>query len=135
MQYPAPGSPELAKEIVSKLSNFGVKEDPSKWGLDHGTWCVLVKMYPKADIPVVQLSLNRQYTTQQHYDLGKNLNWLRRNGVLVIGSGNIVHNLGALDWDNPNAKFAWADKVHNDVHTYIKNRQHDKLINYKANGP
>jgi 4,5-DOPA dioxygenase extradiol len=98
VQYPAPGSPELAKEIkrIIKKTEVGLDE---KWGLDHGAWTVIKHLYPKADVPVIQLSLDYYKAPQYHYDLAKELSSLRKRGVLIIGSGNMVHNLGLVNWE------------------------------------
>lgn len=95
VQYPAPGAPELARDVALRLSAFGAQTDES-WGLDHGTWSVLVHMYPEADVPVIQLSLDAQRPPQQHYDIARALAPLRDENVLILGSGNIVHNLRAF---------------------------------------
>ncbi|GAM99533.1 hypothetical protein U91I_03187 [alpha proteobacterium U9-1i] len=94
-QYPAPGDPELAAEIAGKLSAFGARTDES-WGLDHGTWSVLKHMYPNADIPVLQVSLDARRGPEEHYAIGRALAELRDDNVLILGSGNIVHNLPAF---------------------------------------
>jgi 4,5-DOPA dioxygenase extradiol len=103
--YPAPGSPELAHMTQKVLHESGVKLD-SEWGLDHGTWAVLCQMYPKADVPVVQLSLDERKPPADHYQLGQELKGLRKKGVLVIGSGNIVHNLSEMAWED--TAYDWA---------------------------
>lgn len=95
VNYPAPGDPVLALRIAEALSEFGVQPDP-EWGLDHGSWAILRHLYPLADVPVLQLSLDRDKTPAQHYRLGQALRWLRRDGVLILGSGNVVHNLRAI---------------------------------------
>jgi 4,5-DOPA dioxygenase extradiol len=100
-QYPAPGSPELAKEIIQMISATAVHED-HEWGLDHGTWTVLKHLYPAANIPVVQFSIDVQLSLAAHFQLAKELNALRSKGVLIIGSGNIVHNLRAVDFSRIN---------------------------------
>ncbi len=89
VQYPALGAPEIAKELIQTIKKFTVEED-HEWGLDHGTWSVLVKMFPNADVPVFQMSLNYLQKPQDHYDLGKELYFLRHKGVLIVGSGNII---------------------------------------------
>lgn len=99
VQYPAPGSPETADKIVDLVKLHEV-EATNGWGLDHGTWSVLKHMYPKANIPVLQLSLNQNMTFDQHLDLAKELRALRDQGVLIVGSGNITHNLRRVDWQN-----------------------------------
>ncbi len=95
VQYPAPGAPELAHDVARRLSAFGAEADES-WGLDHGTWSVLVHMYPQADVPVFQVSLDARRPPQHHYDIARALAPLRDEGVLILGSGNIVHNLSAF---------------------------------------
>jgi 4,5-DOPA dioxygenase extradiol len=104
-QYPAPGSPSLAEFVRQTASEYGILPD-LQWGLDHGTWSVLMQMFPAADIPVVQLSLDSSQPPEYHYRLGRALRALRRRGVLVLGSGNIVHNLRMIAWDDKS--FDWA---------------------------
>jgi len=101
VQYPAPGDPGLANETAKLLTQTKTGLD-QVWGLDHGCWSVMKHLYPAADIPVVQLSLDYQKTPQQHYDLAKELAPLREKGILVLGSGNMVHNLGMVAWDKVN---------------------------------
>ncbi|WP_336980665.1 4,5-DOPA dioxygenase extradiol [Altererythrobacter fulvus] len=110
MQYPAPGDPELAMRVRELLDPVPVALD-ANWGLDHGTWSVLVHAYPEADIPVVQLGMNITLTPAQHWEIGKALRPLRDEGVLIMGTGNIVHNLPAMDWDNRDAPpYPWAER-------------------------
>jgi 4,5-DOPA dioxygenase extradiol len=99
VQYPAPGSPELAHEISSRINEPKIGEDAGEWGFDHGTWSILRHIYPKADIPVVQLSLDMTKPASFHYELGKKLAFLREKNVLIMASGNIVHNLRFIEWD------------------------------------
>lgn len=132
-QYPAPGNPELAAEIAQLLHDYQAKTDLS-WGLDHGTWSILKPMFPKADIPVIQLSLDYRKSPRQHYELAKILGSLRKKGVLLVGSGNIVHNLGMLDWKNPNKAFDWATEFNTYVKDAIIKGDHQKLWEYQQLG-
>ncbi|MGQ7828856.1 4,5-DOPA-extradiol-dioxygenase [Altererythrobacter sp. Z27] len=108
VNYPAPGLPELAGEIAELVKPEWVGADIDQWGLDHGTWSVLAHMYPKADIPVVQLSINALKPMEYHLRLGARLAELRKRGVLIVASGNVVHNLRAVDWRNRRGGFDWA---------------------------
>jgi 4,5-DOPA dioxygenase extradiol len=133
VQYPAPGSPELAdeaKKIVTKTT-VGLDE---KWGLDHGAWSVIRAMYPGADIPVIQMSLDYYQNPQYHFDLAKELAPLRQKGVLILGSGNMVHNLSAVDWGKPNQGFDWAWEANEKFKKLILANDHKQLINYKSLG-
>jgi 4,5-DOPA dioxygenase extradiol len=130
-QYPAPGSPELAKRLIELMNDSGVLEDHS-WGLDHGTWSVLCQMYPEADIPVIQLSLDRTVMTEAHYKLGSKLNLLRQEGVLVIGSGNLVHNLRMMVWED--TAFDWAVEYDGRVKQWIMEDDHSSIIQYEKYG-
>lgn len=107
VQYPAPGLPELAEEVAEVAKPDHVGPDIDGWGLDHGTWSVLVHAFPDADIPVVQLSINAQKPAEFHLALGARLSALRERGVLLLGSGNVVHNLRAMDWKQPESAFDW----------------------------
>lgn len=131
IEYPALGNPELAKEIQTHLGANAIELDTS-WGLDHGTWSVLKHLYPNADIPVVELSLDSQKTISEHYQLARQLSFLRKQEVLVIGSGNIVHNLNLLDW-NHIAKigylYDWAEEASKQIKEWILQRKHFELSN------
>lgn len=108
VDYPAPGLPELADEIAETVKPTWVGADIDSWGIDHGTWSVLVHAFPDASIPVVQLSINAEKPLDYHFDLGTRLSELRERGVLIVASGNIVHNLGAMDWQLGDTGFDWA---------------------------
>ena len=136
VQYPAPGSPELAKETKQIINKTEVGLD-NKWGLDHGCWSVIKNIYPKADIPVVQLSLDYYQTSQYHYDLARELAPLRNEGVLIVGSGNIVHNLGMVAWDRLNDNdygYDWAIEAKERMKKFILDGDHQSLIDYKSQG-
>jgi len=136
IEYPAAGNPELAKEIKTILSPTGVGLD-NDWGLDHGTWSVLRHMYPEADIPVVQISIDYNQPARYHFNLAKKLSPLREQGILIVGSGNIVHNLGLIDFDNIKTRdfgFDWAKKARTFVNECILNENFGPLLDYKNSG-
>jgi len=135
VQYPAPGSPDLAKETGNIITKTKVGMD-NNWGLDHGCWSVLKHLYPDADIPVVQMSLDYNLSAQKHYDLAEELKILREKGVLIIGSGNIVHNLRMVAWNRLNDDFGydWALEADEKIKKYILTDDHQQLINYKSQG-
>jgi 4,5-DOPA dioxygenase extradiol len=136
VQYPAPGSPKLAEETKSIIKKTKVGLDDT-WGLDHGAWSVIKHMYPLADIPVIQLSLDYTQTPQYHYDLARELSVLRSKGILIIGSGNMVHNLRMVAWDKLNAGeygFDWALEARDKMKKNILSGDHKPLINFRSQG-
>lgn len=136
VQYPAPGSPSIAKETASLIKSTQVVEDHD-WGLDHGAWTVIRHMYPKANVPVLQLSIDYTKGPQYHYDLAKELYALRKKGVLIVGSGNMVHNLGMVAWDRLNDAeygYDWAKQINATFKDLISKGHHDKLIKYESLG-
>lgn len=132
VQYPAPGSPELAKSVTKLVSDYTILED-HEWGLDHGTWSVLNALFPKADIPVLQLSISQNLSPAQHFDLSDQLKTLRKKGVLFIGSGNLVHNLSMIRWKE-NKPYDWALEFDELVKNLIKSFELKKLFNYQDLG-
>ncbi len=133
VQYPALGNPELAKEAASLIHSTSVGLDHD-WGLDHGTWSVVKNMYPKADIPVLQLSIDYTKPPEFHYALAKELQALRKKGVLIIGSGNMVHNLRIMNWHQPESGFDWADEMNETFKKLIETENHQPLIQYQNLG-
>lgn len=136
VQYPAPGSPALAEETKALITKTTILSD-HEWGLDHGTWSVVKHLYPNADIPIIQLSLDYSKPPQYHYELAQQLQQLRNKGILLIGSGNMVHNLRLLDWRNlsvTNYAFDWAKEAQEKMTSYILSDNHDKLIHYAKQG-
>jgi len=136
VQYPAPGNPELAKKTAELLLPEIVEEDHS-WGLDHGAWSVIKHLYPNAEIPVIQLSIDYTKPPQYHFDLAKKLQKLREKGILIIGSGNIVHNLRMVDWKNINtvgAGWDWAVEAREKTNNWLLDGNFQNLIDYQKQG-
>jgi len=135
VEYPAPGDSELAKRLVHLLKPTSVDQDNKSWGLDHGTWSVLTHMFPKADIPVVQLSIDGTREPIFHYNLGKLLSPLRDEGVLILASGNIVHNLHAFSWGDHQARaFPWGLEFERTIKRLLQTHNHKPLIEYGSLG-
>ena len=141
VQYPAPGDPALAADTARLLAPTPARETAPAaplldhdWGLDHGTWSVTRHMYPDADIPVLQLSIDHTQPPERHYELGRELAALRRKGVLVIGSGNMVHNLRMMDWSRPDGAFDWAATAQDRFSTLIREGDATALARYDALG-
>jgi 4,5-DOPA dioxygenase extradiol len=136
IQYPAPGSPELATEIKNTISGENVGLD-EKWGLDHGAWSVIRNIYPLANVPVLEMSLNYNLSPGDHFNLAKELSELRRRGVLIIGSGNMVHNLRMIAWEHvndPDFGFDWAIAANSFFKDRILDGNFGALINYNQLG-
>jgi 4,5-DOPA dioxygenase extradiol len=136
VQYPAPGSPDLARETKNLVRKTTVGLD-DRWGLDHGAWSVVKHLYPNADVPVVQMSLDINQTPQYHYELAKEIASLRDKGVLIIGSGNMVHNLRMVAWDKLNDDaygYDWAIEASDKMKKHILSGDHNALINFQSQG-
>ena len=131
LQYPAPGAPDVARGAAALLSPT-VRVD-NNWGIDHGAWSVLCRMYPEADIPVCQLSVDRSADAQRQFDVGRQLRSLREEGVLILGSGNVVHNLARIRFDEPGG-FAWAQEFDDYVHDSILRRDFDAVVDHRRAG-
>lgn len=135
VQYPAPGNPELAREIRSLVQKANIGLD-NKWGLDHGAWSVIKHLYPKADVPVIQMSLDYCQNAWSHYELAKEIRSFRKKGVLIIGSGNMVHNLRLVEWKRLNEIFGfdWAIEANEKMKQLILEDNHRALIDYSKQG-
>ena len=133
IQYPAPGSPALAQRVQSLLTQAVVLEE-HEWGIDHGAWSVLRYLYPNADVPVVQLSLDGSLSAEEHYTLAKQLAPLRDENILILGSGNIVHNLRLIDWDSEAAPLPWATDFNQFFMSQMLVNQHPALLDWQGAG-
>lgn len=132
VQYPAPGDPDLAVRVQKLLAPVPTRRD-ERWGLDHGTWSVLRHVYPQADVPVVQLSIDETQPPSFHYELGKRLAPLRDEGILIVGSGNVVHNLHAYAWgQHTQEPYGWAISFENRVRDLLRTTEYKPLINYES---
>jgi len=135
MRYPAPGDPKLAARVAELLAPTPIHLDRETWGLDHGTWSVLVKAYPSADIPVVQLSLDVALTPGQRLEIGRKLAPLRDEGVLIMGTGNIVHNLPAMDWSDRNcAPYDWSSRFLDEIRDAIMADEPQRVVDFARLG-
>lgn len=135
VEYPAPGSPELARRLRDLLAPARVVLD-RQWGLDHGTWSLLVHLFPEADVPVVQLGLDETLTPEAHYQLGRRLTGLRDEGVLILGSGNVVHNLHTYAWGrHPVEPYDWAVRFESRLRERITAKEHGAVAAYETLGP
>jgi len=128
VEYPAPGDPWLARRVQELLRPTRVTPDHDQWGLDHGTWSVLRHVYPEADVPVVQLSLDAALTSRGHYELAQRLHPLLGEGVLIAGFGNVVHNLQRLDWNEAAAPAPWGEHFNRRVDDALRSRDHAALV-------
>ena len=128
VQYGAPGSLETAQLVQNAVTQQKVNIDLEQWGFDHGTWTVLRHMYPAADIPVVQLSLDRARDPEYHFKIGQELSKLRDAGILIVGSGNIVHNLQRLEWDANAKPYDWATKFDEWIQQKLEARDFDAIL-------
>lgn len=133
VRYPAPGDPQLAAQVRDLLAPLAVTMDQS-WGLDHGTWSVLVKAFPKADVPVIQLSIDGTQPAQFHFDLGRKLAVLREQGVLIIGSGDVVHNLRLMNRHQDAPAHAWAERFNDHIRASLLSGDMQALIDYADQG-
>lgn len=134
VRYPAPGSPTLAARVRDLLAPVEVVSLDQTWGLDHGAWSVLVHAFPDADVPVVQLSIDTSKPAHWHYELAARLAPLRNEGVLIVGSGNVVHNLGTIRWGDDAPPFDWAVRLNDKVRGHLAAREHKPLIEFETFG-
>ena len=134
INYPVKGAPELAKTIKDLLSPIIEIDYDNSWGIDHGTWVPIMQMFPDANIPVVQLSIDYNKPAEFHYLLGQTLKPLREQGILIIGSGNIVHNLGLINFEDENNPYPWAAKFDQLIWQAIKEHDYTSLIDFKKLG-
>ncbi len=128
IQYPAPGLPKLANDLSREIAEPNISIDMEKWGLDHGTWSVLRHIFPNADIPILQLSIDRTKPMEYHFEMGKKLKYLRNQGVMIMGSGNIVHNLKAISWDVNAKPHDWAIEFDEWTKEKLESRDFNSLI-------
>ena len=137
VEYPAPGSPLLARQTQQSITRSSIGLDTEQWGLDHGAWSVIKHLFPGADVPVVQLSLDYSLSPAAHYELARELAVLRKKGVLIVGSGNMVHNLRKVAWDKmhePDFAFDWAQEASARMKEMVLSRNHRALMDYRSGG-
>lgn len=135
VQYPAAGDPQLAQQIIEMLPELKIQKDNGDWGLDHGTWSMLLHLFPKADIPVLQLSLNENEKLEYFFSLGKKIAYLREQGVLILGTGNIVHNLRKIDWNTNANVMDWAAEFESEVLKAVTDKNYEQLYKYYLDLP
>ncbi len=128
VQYPAPGSPEIAREIVESTADARINPDREMWGLDHGSWSVLRHMYPNADVPVLQLSLHMEKPAPYHFEVGRALRHLRDRGILLVASGNVVHNLRVIRWEAAAQAYPWAVVFDDWLKERLEKREFTQLV-------
>ncbi|GEO23602.1 dioxygenase [Cyclobacterium qasimii] len=136
VQYPAPGSPSLAQETKDLITNTSIGLNKN-WGLDHGAWSVVKHLYPNADVPIIQMSLDYTKPAKYHFELAQQLSQLRQKGVLIIGSGNMVHNLGKIAWDKLQGEpfaFDWAIEANEKMKAWIVEGDFQSLIDFRSQG-
>jgi 4,5-DOPA dioxygenase extradiol len=134
VKYPVAGNPELAKQVKELLAPLVNVEYNNDWGIDHGAWVPIKWLFPKADIPVVQLSINYNKPARFHYEIGKALGILREQGILIIASGNIVHNLNTISFDDETEPYSWAFESDKLISELIETKQHKKLLDFRNLG-
>jgi 4,5-DOPA dioxygenase extradiol len=134
VKYHPPGAPQIAESLIHELRSDNVQGDDT-WGIDHASWAVLVHMYPKADIPIFEMSLNTLKNEQEHYALGKKLSYLRKRNILIMGSGNIVHNLRQIEFDEHAKPFSWAVEFDEYIKDALLRKDHERLLRYKELSP
>ncbi|MBP3974370.1 4,5-DOPA dioxygenase extradiol [Pseudoxanthomonas spadix] len=135
VRYPAPGSPALAARVAELLAPRPVFADPGQWGLDHGTWSVLVHAYPDASVPVVQLSMDAGITPGERFAIGQQLAPLREEGVLMVGTGNVVHNLSRMNWSAVDAPaYPWAQRFHDYIGAAVRQDRPQAVIDFESQG-
>jgi len=134
VQYPAPGAPQLAKELAAMVEPGNTIQLDHKWGLDHGSWTVVKHLFPEADVPIIQLSIDYTQSAAYHFQLAQQLKSLRYKGVLIVGSGNVVHNLRRIAWGKTDFAYDWAIEANDKIKDWILKGDHQSLINFRKQG-